>query len=468
MKKTTLRAILCALTGALVPLAAARAEERRPPNIVVILADDLGYGDLGCYGHPSIRTPNLDRMAAEGLRFTDFYASAPVCTPSRAGLVTGRLAVRSGMASETRRVLFPDSSGGLPEEEVTIARALKSAGYATACVGKWHLGHLPAYLPQSHGFDHYFGIPYSNDMDRTADAPPARDAVLDPRIEYFSVPLLRGAAVVERPAEQHTLTRRYTEEAVRWIRQNRDRPFLLYFAHTFPHVPLFASERFRGTSPRGIYGDVVQELDWSVGEVLDAVRAERLADRTLVFFTSDNGPWLTQQGHGGSAGLLRDGKGSTWEGGMRVPAIAWWPGRIRAGTVTRDLASNLDLFPTAVALGGAALPQGRVLDGFDLAPVLFAGGVSGRTTVFFYRDTELYAVRRGPWKVHTVTRAGYGPDPPERRQPPLVYNLAEDPSERFDLSGRKPEVLAEIAREVERHRAGLVPGKPQLEGRIKP
>jgi arylsulfatase A len=462
-RSVTLAAILLAA------LSAASGQAPRPPNIIIIMADDLGYGDLGCYGHPSIRTPNLDRMAGEGMRFTDFYSSAPVCTPSRAGLLTGRLPVRTGMSSNTRRVLFPDSSGGLPSDEVTIARALKSRGYATACVGKWHLGHLPQYLPTRHGFDFYFGIPYSNDMDRDPASPRGRDGMFNPRIEYWKVPLLRNETEVERPVEQQTLTRRYTEEALRWIDQNKDRPFFLYFPHTFPHVPLFASDKFRGTSPRGLYGDVVEELDWSVGQVLDLLRRERLSENTFVFFTSDNGPWLPQEHHGGSAGLLREGKGSTWEGGMRVPAIAWWPGRIRSGVTTRELAVNLDLFPTSLALAGAALPADRVLDGSDMAPILFGSGKSNRQTVFFYRDEQIYAVRKGAYKAHVVTQPGYGSEPPMRQHdPPLLYNLAEDPSERFDLSAQQPGIVADLKSELDRHRAEMVPGKLQLEAQSKP
>ncbi len=440
---------------------------KRLPNFVVIFADDLGYGDLGCYGHPTIRTPNLDRMAAEGMRFTSFYVAASVCTPSRAGLLTGRLPIRSGMCSDTRRVLFPDSAGGLQQDEITIARALKTAGYATACVGKWHLGHLPQYLPTAHGFDTYLGLPYSNDMDRVAEAPRGRAAFLAPRTEYFNVPLMRGAEVIERPAGQATLTRRYAEESIRFIRENKGRPFFLYFPHTFPHVPLFASGAFKGKSLRGLYGDVVEELDWSVGQILDTLRDEGLAGDTLVIFTSDNGPWLTQLEQGGSAGLLREGKGSTWEGGMREPAIAWWPGQVKAGVVNRQLASTLDILPTLLVLAGVPLPPGRALDGVDMSPMLFGAGEGKRNVFYYYRGTQLYAVRKGPYKAHYVTRSGYGPDQPEKHDPPLLYDLDKDPSERFDVAGEHPEILADIAREVERHRAGLVPGKPQLEETIQ-
>lgn len=412
------------------------------PNFVVIFCDDLGYGDLGCYGHPTIRTPNLDRMAAEGQRWTDFYAAAEVCTPSRAALLTGRLPIRSGMASHRRRVLFPDSKGGLPDGEITIAEALKARGYAAACVGKWHLGHLPPYHPLKHGFDSYFGIPYSNDMKPT--------------------PLLRGEETEEEPAVQETLTRRYTEEALKFIRASKDRPFFLYFPHTFPHVPLFASDAFRGKSPRGLYGDAVEEIDWSVGEILKALREEKIAERTLVVFTSDNGPWLTMNERGGSAGLLRDGKGSTFEGGMRVPGIFWWPGRVAPATI-REMGSTLDLLPTFVKLAGGEPPSDRPIDGYDLSPVLFGRGPSPRPSMFFYRGTTLYAVRKGPWKAHFFTKSGYGKDPEQAHEPPLLYHLGIDPGEKHDVGAKNPAVIEEIRREAEAHRAAVTPAENQLE-----
>jgi arylsulfatase A-like enzyme len=414
------------------------------PNIVVIFADDLGYGDLGCLGHPTIRTPSLDRMAAEGMKLTQFYSAAPVCTPSRAALLTGRLPIRSGMCSDKHRVLFPSSTGGLPAAEITIAEALKVRGYTTACIGKWHLGHLPQYLPMNHGFDEYFGIPYSNDMK--------------------PCPLIRGSETIEEPAVQETLTRRYTEEAEAFIRRNRARPFFLYFAHTFPHVPLFASDRFKDTSLRGLYGDVVEELDWSVGRILDALRALGLAEKTLVLFTSDNGPWLPKKLRGGSAGLLRGGKGSTWDGGMREPAIAWRPGAVPAGAVSAELSSTLDVFPTALALAGAALPEDRVIDGFDLLPVLHRTGESERNVMFFYRGTRLMAVRKGPWKMHFITQAGYG-EKPKEHETPLLYHLEHDPSEKHDVADKNPDVIAAIEAEVARHRATVKEVPMQLEGR---
>jgi arylsulfatase A len=442
------------------------AEEKRPPNLVILFCDDLGYGDLGCFGHPTIRTPHLDQMAREGMKFTNFYAAACVCTPSRAGLLTGRLPVRSGMCSDRRRVLFPDSAGGLPEHEVTLAEALKERGYATGCIGKWHLGHLPPYLPTSNGFDSYFGIPYSNDMDRVADSKLGRSIFLKPRIEYWNVPLLRDTREIERPANQHTITRRYTEEAVQFIRANRDKPFFLYLAHNMPHVPLFTSKAFANKSLRGLYGDVVAEIDWSVGQVLDVLRKEKLASRTLVAFTSDNGPWLIFDQLGGSAGLLRGGKGSTWEGGMREPCLMWWPGVIKGGSVCTDLASTMDLYTTGISLAGGKVPKDRIVDGVDLTPVLKGTGSSPRQSMFFYRGTRLFAVRKGPYKAHFLTQAGYGQARPEKHGVPLLFQLEHDPSEKYNVARAHPEVLAEIAKLVEDHQAKLKRGKDQLVQRI--
>lgn len=434
----------------------------RPPNFVVIFADDLGYGDLSCYGHPTIRTPQLDRMASEGLRFTQFYSAAEVCTPSRAALLTGRLPPRSGMCSNKRRVLFPNSKGGLPAEEITVAELLRKQGYATGCIGKWHLGHLPQFLPTEHGFDSYFGIPYSNDMDRVANVPAGRAAFLAPKTEFWNVPLLRGAEVIEQPANQHTLTSRYAKEAAQFIRQHKDQPFFLYLPHTMPHVPLFASDEFAGKSARGLYGDVVEELDQAVGTVLQALRDEKLAENTLVIFTSDNGPWLTQSEQGGSAGLLRDGKGSTWEGGMREPAIAWRPGTVPAGVVCQELASTLDLLPTFCAQAGAPLPEGHELDGYDISSAL-AGDKSPRQEMFFYRGYELMAVRQGAWKVHFQTQASYGQPQAEKHEVPLVFNLQVDPSEKYNLAEREPQVIAEARMLVEKHQQSMKAASSQLE-----
>ena len=438
---------------------------RKKPNFVILFCDDLGYGDLSCYGHPTIRTPNLDRMAAEGQRWTNFYVGASVCTPSRAALLTGRLPIRSGMCSDKRRVLFPDSAGGLPQSEITIAEALKPQGYATACIGKWHLGHLPQYLPTNNGFDSYFGIPYSNDMDRVG-GPKGREAFWDPKSEYWNVPLMRNEEIIERPADQNTITKRYTEEAVRFIQRNKAKPFFLYLAHNLPHVPLFCSDDFRNKSVRGLYGDVVEEIDAGIGMILATLKREGLAENTLVVFTSDNGPWLTFDTHGGSAGLLREGKGCTFEGGMREPAIMWWPGKIKPAVI-HDMGATMDLLPTFVKLAGGEVPTDRVLDGFDLRPVLFGKGPSPRDVVFYYRGAQLYAVRKGPYKAHFITQPAYRPGKAVRHDPPELYHLGHDPSEKHDIAENHPEVIAEINEEVERHRRTLKPAEDQLAKRIK-
>jgi arylsulfatase A-like enzyme len=437
----------------------------RKPNFIVIFCDDLGYGDLGVYGHPTIRTPNLDQLAAEGQKWTSFYAAASVCTPSRAALLTGRLPIRSGMCSDQRRVLFPNSAGGLPSNEMTIAEALKTVGYATACIGKWHLGHLSSYLPTKHGFDYYFGIPYSNDMDAVEGW--NYEDFFDPKIEYWNVPLMRNDEIIERPADQTTVTKRYADEAVRFIQENKDRSFFLYLAHSMPHVPLFASESFLGRSVRGLYGDVIEEIDWSVGQILTALQKEGLSENTLVVFTSDNGPWLVFREHGGSAGPLRNGKGTTWEGGMREPAVFWWPGKIEPGIV-QEMGSTLDLFSTFCNLSGAEIPNDRIIDGVDLGPTLFENGPSPRQTMFFYRGEQIYAARRGSFKAHFITQSEYVPDTRlTHHDPPLLYNLNHDLGEQYDISMDYPEVIADIIREVDRHKANLVAGEDQLVGRIE-
>ncbi len=435
------------------------------PNFIVLYADDLGYGDLGCYGHPTIRTPQLDRMAAEGMRFTSFYSAAEVCTPSRAALLTGRYPIRSGMASNSRRVLFPNSSGGIPESEVTLAEALKDRGYATACIGKWHLGHLPQYLPTKHGFDSYFGIPYSNDMDRVADNKLGRAIFREPKVEYWNVPLMRNGEVIERPAHQPTLTRRYTDEAVAFIEAHQQQPFFLYLPYTMPHVPLFASDSRAGTSPRGLFGDVVEEIDESVGQILDTLRRTRIDQRTLVVFSSDNGPWLVFEQHGGSAGLLRDGKGSTWEGGMRVPGIFWWPGKIKPA-VTQELASTLDILPTAIMLAGGQSPSDRPIDGVNLAPLLLGTGPSPRQSMLYYRGSELFAARLGRHKAHFQTQPGYGPGRREEHDPPLLFDLGIDPGEKFNVAAENPQAIADIRALVARHEKTIEPVTNQLDRAI--
>lgn len=461
------------LVGLLAPAMSVFAAEPatvQKPNIVIILADDLGWGDLGCYGHPSIRTPNLDRLAAEGMRFTDFYSAAEVCTPSRAALLTGRYPIRSGMCHDQYRVLRRNASGGLPAGEITLAQALKSRAYATACIGKWHLGNYandPAHHPRHHGFDFYFGLPHSNDMNPTPAAPKGATSRLDQQAEWWAAPLYRNEELIECPADQTTLTRRYTEEAVKFIHEHRSGPFFLYLAHTFPHVPLFASAKFGGQSRRGLYGDVVEELDWSVGQVREALHREGLDRNTLVFFTSDNGPWLIQGEAGGSAGPLREGKGSTWEGGMREPGIAWWPGRIQAGVVNHQLACTMDLFTTCLKLAGAEIPQDRIIDGVDMAPLLFGTGPSQRSIFFYYRGTQLYAARNHEFKAHFRTRSGYGADPVALHDPPLLFQLCHDPGERFNVASNHLDVITGILKERARHQETVTPVKSQLEEVVK-
>lgn len=437
------------------------------PNFVVIFCDDLGYGDLACFGHPTIQTPHLDQMAAEGMKLTQFYSASSVCTPSRAALLTGRLPIRSGMCSTKRRVLFPDSAGGIPASEVTLAEALKAQGYATSAVGKWHLGHLPQYLPTNNGFDSYFGIPYSNDMDKLATAPKYREANFKPKSEYFNVPLMKDLEIVERPADQTTITRRYTQEAVERIKANKEQPFFVYLAHSMPHVPLFASDEFAGTSLRGTYGDVIEEIDWSVGQILQTLRDEGLDNNTLVFFTSDNGPWLIFNEIGGSAGLLREGKGSTWEGGQREPTIAWWPGHIPAGKTNPGMGSTMDIYATCISLAGGDVPSDRVVDGLDLTGMLCRGEESPRESMFYYRGTELFAVRKGAFKAHFITQTAYLGESPVKHDPPILNNLEVDPSERFDVAKDHPDELAAIEALVAEHRAKLKAPPSQLERRIQ-
>ncbi|MEX2577702.1 MAG: sulfatase [Verrucomicrobiales bacterium] len=454
-------AVLCA--AALASFAAAGATEK--PNFVVVFCDDLGYGDLSSFGHPTIETPHLDRMAAEGQKWTSFYAAASVCTPSRAGLLTGRLPIRSGMCSNVKRVLFPYSAGGLPSDEITIAAALRELGYRTAASGKWHLGHLPEFLPTSHGFESYFGIPYSNDMNRTERDVSQLELAEQENYEAYDVPLMRDEEIVERPADQRTITKRYTEEAVKKIREFKDEPFFVYLAHSLPHIPLFRAPEFKGHSTAGIYGDVIEEIDWSVGEVMKTLEEEGLAENTLVVFTSDNGPWLKFKTHGGSSGLLRDGKGSTWDGGMRVPTAMWWPGKLERGIV-KEMGSTLDLLPTFVSLAGGTPPDDRVLDGHDLSPVLFGEGPSPRQDMFFYHAANLYAVRKGAFKAHYTTQTSYVQEPAKKHDPPLLYHVEHDPSEKHDVAGENPEVLAEIQKLADAHRDSVEPAEDQLAKRL--
>jgi arylsulfatase A-like enzyme len=424
------------------------------PNIVIILADDMGYGELECYGHPRFRTPNLDRMAAEGVRMTQLNTPMPFCAPTRAALLTGRYPFRCGLTSNPDPESGPASDAiALPAGEVTLAQALRGAGYKTGMAGKWHLGHKkPEYLPSRRGFDEYFGIPYSNDMR------PVR--------------LLDGETEVEYPVVQATLTRRYTERAIRFIEHNRDRPFFFYFAHAMPHKPLACSEPFYKKSGAGLYGDALAELDWSVGQVLGRLKELGLDERTLVIFTSDNGPW-----YGGSTGGLRGMKGTTWEGGYRVPCIARWPGRLPAGRVCDEVAVTMDLFATAMAAAGVALPGDRVIDGQDLLPVLAGNARSRHDVIFGHAGPKLATVRDGRWKLHVLPPRDRRDDPAagrwidprapdgvtilapfEQSQPDeypglrtgdetramSLFDLGDDPGEQHDVAAKHPDVVARL------------------------
>ena len=362
--------------------------EERPPNFVVIYCDDLGYGDLGCYGSTRNSTPRLDQMAREGVRLTDFYSAAAVCSASRAALLTGCYPQRVNILG----ALGPKSAKGIHESERLLPELLRERGYATAIYGKWHLGDAPQFLPTRNGFDDYFGLPYSNDMWPR-----------HPTNKSFpELPLIEGERVAQLNPDQRQLTKWYTEHACRFIEQQRERPFFLYVPHTMPHVPLFVSEARAGKSGRGIYADVVAELDWSVGEILDTLKRTGLDERTLVLFSSDNGPWLSYGEHAGSAGPLREGKGTTWEGGQRVPGIVRWPTKIPAGKVCSELSTTMDVLPTLVKLAGGQVPGDRVIDGHD-AWKLWSAVADARTpyeAFYYYWDDGLEAVRSGPWKLH--------------------------------------------------------------------
>ena len=410
----------------------------RPPNFVIIMADDLGYGDLGAYGSTLIKTPHLDRMSQEGVLLTNFYSSANVCTAARGGLMTGRYPIRLALVNDVAR---PENEIHIAAEETTIAEALQGQGYRTALFGKWHLGSRLEWSPLNNGFDEYFGLLHSNDM-----AP---------------LQLYRGDNVVEAPVDQSTLTERYTEEAVRFIGENRERPFLLYIPHTFPHVPLHVSNRFSGQSAAGIYGDTVETIDWSVGEVLAALKANGLDENTLVVFTSDNGPWFE-----GSAGPFRDRKGSSWEGGLRVPFIARWPSVLPAGQKSDEPAMNIDLFPTLVGIAGGELPADRVIDGKDMLPLLRDGANSSHEALYLFDGDRITAVRAGQWKlvVESRYRAAVSRfDHPASYYSPngLLFDLLKDPSETYSYTREMPEVAARL-------HSLLVAGQQQFNSAVLP
>ncbi|MDL2255359.1 sulfatase [Parabacteroides sp. OttesenSCG-928-K15] len=416
-------------------------------NLIIINCDDLGYGDLGCYGHPTILTPHLDRMACDGQRWTSFYVSSSVSSPSRAGLMTGRLGVRTGMYGDKRGVLFPDSPQGLPEEETTLASLLHQAGYVTACVGKWHLGHMPESMPLNKGFDFFYGIPYSNDMSK-------KEQHLLGNLNYkFELPFYDQEKVIEKDPDQRELTKRLTEYASSFIQKEKEHPFFLYLAHPMPHIPLYASDNFSGKSLRGKYGDAVEEIDWSVGVIMQTLIEQGLADNTLVIFTSDNGPWLSYGVDGGSAGLLKDGKNSTYEGGFRVPFIVWGAGV--APGVTAEMGSTLDLLPTLCHIAGIELPQDRTYDGINLTNAWRGEAHSKRNTYPFFRGSELFAFRSGKYKIHFSSQPAYGAGEKIVYEVPLLYDIEIDPGEQHNIASKHPDIVTTLSREAQEYLATI-------------
>jgi len=406
------------------------------PNFIIIYCDDLGYGDIGAYGNTTHHTPNLDKMAKEGVVFTDFYVTSGVCTPSRSSLMTGSYAQRVDMhvnarpwGTVGRQVLFPKAKKGLNPNEYTIAEMLQDQGYATACIGKWHLGDQPDFLPTKQGFDYYYGIPYSNDMNR----------------DFCPLPLMQNETVIEAPVDQNTITRRYTEQVISFIEKNKHQQFFVYLPHAMTHNPLHAGKDFKGKSANGIYGDAVEEIDWSTGKILEYLKANGLDEQTLVMFSSDNG---AAKRFGGVNLPLSGWKGSTWEGGMRVPGIFWWPKKFQPKTIKSQMATTMDLLPTFAALTGTSLPTNRKLDGHDIFQMMINENEKSPYDVFYYYQLEqLQAVRKGDWKLHLPLDSMYG----NFHQAKIIegrslslYNLSEDISESQELSAQHPEIVEEL------------------------
>ena len=445
------------LIGTIFSAALSPAEEK--PNFVIIFADDQGYGDLGCFGSTTIKTPNIDRMAKEGRRFTNFMVASPVCTPSRAALLTGCYPKRVGMH---QHVLFPQSTKGLNPAEHTIADHLKAQGYATACFGKWHLGHHPETLPRQNGFDTYFGIPYSNDMNHPDNKGKPRvssdDLWRDQEscLTLWKTPLIENEEIVELPVDQRTVTRRYTDKAVNFIKANRDKPFFVYVPHSMPHIPLYVPDDVYDPNPMNAYTNVIEHMDAEVGRIIDTIRDLELSEKTYVIYTSDNGPWLRFKNHGGSAGPLRDGKGTTFEGGQRVPCVMWGPGRIPANSECDDLAGTIDLLPTFAALTNTPLPKDSKIDGMDISAAILGKGDSPRNEFVYYTSRgELDGIRQGKWKLLWKKPAssgrkggkkgkgkGKGTQPAE----PVImlFDLAAEPGEATNLADANPEVVKRL------------------------
>lgn len=427
-------------------------EKQLKPNVIIFFTDDQGYQDVGVFGSPLIKTPNLDKMASEGIKFTDFYSASSVCSPSRAALLTGSYPPRVGVP----KVLWPNLPGGLNNKELTIADMLKTKGYNTACIGKWHLGDEARYLPTAQGFDSYYGIPFSNDMSvnpksKVADNILFRegmtiDSLREVKWRGRKVPLMRQDEVVEYPVDQTTLTKRYTSEAVNFIKENKDEPFFLYVAQTMPHVPLYASPEFKGKSARGLYGDVIEEIDWSMGEILKTLESLDLDENTLVIFTSDNGPWKLKNGEGGSALPLRGHKFETLEGGMRVPMIAQWKGKIKAGVVTDKVASTIDLLPTIASLTGAEMSD-KPIDGKNIWTLLSGSETAksphAKEGFYYYKESTLEAVRKGNWKLRIT------------KDCVALYNLKDDISESNNVAAENQKIVKKLRKMMNEFDADL-------------
>jgi arylsulfatase A len=427
--------------------------QERPPNFVLIYCDDLGYGDLACYGSQTNSTPNLDRLASQGMRFTDFHVAAAVCSASRAALLTGCYPQRIGIMG----ALMPKDKHGIHADEMLIPELLKTRGYQTAIYGKWHLGHLAEFLPERHGFDDYFGLPYSNDM-----------WPFHPEMRSFSpLPLIDGEKMIQINPDQNKLTRWYTEHAVKFIEQNKSQPFFLYVPHSMPHVPLYIGYDFYGKTGKGIYADVIAEIDASVGTILEALEKNGLTENTVVIFTSDNGPWLTYGNHAGSAGGFREGKGTTFEGGMRVPMIARWPNKIPAGKVCDALCGTIDILPTFAAIAEAKLPPDRKIDGHDISALLRgeADAKSPHEVYLYYWIYGLDAIRQGPWKLHfphkfpsLTGKPGHDGKPGGITTGSIgksLFNLQSDPSESRDVAAEHPEIVAQLEKLAEAAREDI-------------
>jgi len=451
MTRFTRLLCLLTITACFVPLPA-QAADATSPNFVIVYCDDQGYQDLGCFGSPNIKTPNVDRLATEGIRFTDFYSAYCVCSASRASLLTGSYQPRISM----RGVLGPHSEksvdefrGMLHPNEVTIADMLKSRGYATAMVGKWHVGDSPETLPTAQGFDSYFGIPYSNDMARMkgwGNNPLDLDKIWSlKKWDIYNNELYRNRKVIESPVNQVTITDRYTAESLKFIRTNRNKPFFLYLAQTMPHVPLFVSDDRYDADPHQAYRLTIEHIDWSVGQIMQTLQELELTENTFVVYTSDNGPWLNKKHHGGSALPLRAGKSTTYEGGMRVPCVMRWPAGIKPGQVCRQVASTIDLLPTFALIAGAELDASRPIDGLDICGLLDdpdSESPHEKTGFYYFRNSKLEAIRLGDWKLHF-------------KRTLELYNLREDIAESKNLAEQEVERVKQITAVAERYHADL-------------